>query len=418
MKKIIFTNKKYVHKHKEENVLIYNTRRGLPRKISSDILINSIIPKLSPEDKEFVLKNYSKEKFMFLLEKKKLDQEYFLLHSLPHEIDISFALEFLKMTKVSNTDKIKLFRFYYREKEKEVFSLKDGIVESDELKILEITKMRDWYISNEDKTRLSEILELFPEQPKDDIFYCNMHVNPTHNYFFEHPNEHVPGLMLIEAVRQFSIACCHLFGKVPLTGVSFLLSSMDSNFQSFLEVNFPIKFKCFNRSKFKKRAGYWVDIDMDIIVFQKNKQMANFTITAKCISKNTFNSYRIDSAVHNKRSRFLPLKHFYHDVTIRNAGKQKYICDLVDISMTGLRIKFSNPDVEIDMPELSDCLEFFLFFQNIGIVHGECQMIWLERYNDELHAGLIITNLSDLDKENLAETIKTMCFVREEREIL
>ena len=162
--------------------------------------------------------------------------------------------------------------------------------------------------------------------------------------------------------------------------------------------------------------GYWVDIDMNIIVYQKHKEMASFSIIAKCVNKETFKMFRNENIKHDVSPRFLPLQHFYHNINLIDSNKKKYICDLVDISNTGFRVKLTKQKlVETEYKSFS----FYIFFQEIGIIHGTCDLIWVHiNDKDEQHAGFKISILEDLDKEGLKEIIKTMCFIKEEREIV
>lgn len=417
MKNINLIDKAFVHKNKAENVLIYNVRRALPRKIEKSLFEEVLLKKVSAEEKKILLKHYSIERFIFLLENNSPNCDYYILHTLPHEVSENFALEFLKLMKVGVKNKYKLLKYFTRDKKNAVFVLRDEILESEELEILRILRMRDWHISGSDKTRLSDILEKFPEIPKSDIFYCNMHVDTRHEFFFEHPNDHVPGIMMIEAVRQFSVACCHIFGKIPLSGMNLILMSILSEFYSYSELNLPITFKCINRSIMKKKLGSWGDVDMDILVLQNNKKKAFFSIKAKNTPKKTFNNIRNNSFTYDSNSRFLPIKHYYNEITIRINNAKKILCELVDISMEGFRIKFSE-NMEITQEDLASPCEFFLFFQNIGFIHGTCSSIWVNNIDNEQQAGMKITGLENIDRENLQEVIRTMCFIREEREIL
>ncbi|EJN22261.1 beta-ketoacyl synthase family protein,A-factor biosynthesis repeat protein [Pseudomonas sp. GM79] len=61
----------------------------------------------------------------------------------------------------------------------------------------------------------------------------------THPFFYEHAQDHIPGLYLIEAVRQFGIACTHLFQGVP-HDFPFVLDDMHIQFDSFAEHDSPV----------------------------------------------------------------------------------------------------------------------------------------------------------------------------------
>lgn len=76
-----------------------------------------------------------------------------------------------------------------------------------------------------------------PEHP--DQFICQFALDPAHPFFFEHPLDHVPGLMIIEAGRQTGNAVCHLFYDVPF-GTSFVLSEAHFDFVAFAELSRPL----------------------------------------------------------------------------------------------------------------------------------------------------------------------------------
>ncbi|MCP3751633.1 beta-ketoacyl synthase N-terminal-like domain-containing protein [Pseudomonas sp. SBB6] len=61
----------------------------------------------------------------------------------------------------------------------------------------------------------------------------------AHPFFYEHAQDHVPGLYLIEAARQFGIACSHLFQGVPHE-FPFVLDDMRIRFDAFAEQDSPV----------------------------------------------------------------------------------------------------------------------------------------------------------------------------------
>lgn len=66
------------------------------------------------------------------------------------------------------------------------------------------------------------------------VYQCN-----DHSFFYEHPQDHVPGLYLIEATRQFGLACAHLFHNVPMDR-PFVLDDMHIQFSQFAEKTAPL----------------------------------------------------------------------------------------------------------------------------------------------------------------------------------
>ncbi|MDM8359617.1 AfsA-related hotdog domain-containing protein [Pandoraea communis] len=72
-----------------------------------------------------------------------------------------------------------------------------------------------------------------------DCFIANLHIDPSHPFFFEHPLDHVPGLMLIEANRQVGTAISHRFYEVS-HNLAFVLNSLDVVFEHFAELSAPL----------------------------------------------------------------------------------------------------------------------------------------------------------------------------------
>jgi hypothetical protein len=62
-----------------------------------------------------------------------------------------------------------------------------------------------------------------------------LRVDERHRYFFDHPTDHVPGMMLLEAFRQVGWRTANGARPVRLTGLS-------TSFQSFCELDAPVFF--------------------------------------------------------------------------------------------------------------------------------------------------------------------------------
>lgn len=78
------------------------------------------------------------------------------------------------------------------------------------------------------------------EQFQDDVILGELIQNVEHPFFYEHSVDHVPGLYLIEAVRQFATAATHLCYQVPRKQTVFVFDQLQVNFHSFAEVNQPL----------------------------------------------------------------------------------------------------------------------------------------------------------------------------------
>ncbi|MEO0848176.1 MAG: beta-ketoacyl synthase N-terminal-like domain-containing protein [Cyanobacteria bacterium J06648_1] len=63
--------------------------------------------------------------------------------------------------------------------------------------------------------------------------------DPQHPFFYEHPKDHVPGLYIIEAVRQLGTALSHLYYEVP-QDLPFILDDIQTQFYRFAEIDRPL----------------------------------------------------------------------------------------------------------------------------------------------------------------------------------
>lgn len=86
---------------------------------------------------------------------------------------------------------------------------------------------------------VERIEALPPTSDSLDRFLGRLVVDTSHPFFFEHPLDHVPGLMLIEGTRQVGTAISHLFYDVPFD-LAFILNRLDVRFTNFAELTSPV----------------------------------------------------------------------------------------------------------------------------------------------------------------------------------
>jgi hypothetical protein len=78
------------------------------------------------------------------------------------------------------------------------------------------------------------------DEDHPDDFIGQLFIDKTHPFFFEHPLDHVPGLMLVEAGRQLGTAVAHTAYGVPLGERVFILNGMEVDFTGFAELDQPV----------------------------------------------------------------------------------------------------------------------------------------------------------------------------------
>ena len=84
---------------------------------------------------------------------------------------------------------------------------------------------------------LVEYVRPVPGMP--DTYAARMVHDIDHPFFFEHPLDHIPAMMLVETGRQLGIAIAHLYLGVPLDRM-FATRAFDIRFDEFAELHTPV----------------------------------------------------------------------------------------------------------------------------------------------------------------------------------
>ena len=77
------------------------------------------------------------------------------------------------------------------------------------------------------------------QQLEEDLIIAEIVQDIHHPFFYEHPKDHVPGLYIIEAARQFGTVLSHLYYDVPLN-MPFILDNLQTQFYKFAETDRPL----------------------------------------------------------------------------------------------------------------------------------------------------------------------------------
>ena len=102
------------------------------------------------------------------------------------------------------------------------------------------------------KARDRNVLVARLERLHGDLIIGEMTQDVTHPFFYEHDQDHVPGLYLIEAARQYGTAFCHLCYDVDF-GDPFVLDACNASFRTMAEKDAPVFF--FTETYHKGYAG-------------------------------------------------------------------------------------------------------------------------------------------------------------------
>ncbi|NCN11566.1 MAG: pilus assembly protein PilZ [Leptospira sp.] len=402
---------KYTRTYHQKDSLISNVRRALQRRIPGEQFEQLIATYLSKEEQDFLMNYYIK--------RSDKDGFYYNLKSIPSKISPETADQLFEEVSISDEDRTYLMNFYKLNEIENKYVLQEPVTEKDEIKMLQMFKRRSLHIGNSEKTMISKIMEKIDGLPKKDIFFANLYTAPEHE-FFSPPNlKHISGMQIVEAARQFGIACHHIFGKVPFEGVTFLLQNINSEFYQYAKMNMPIKMR--NVLKFVKFAkdGSWNQTKLEITIYQENLEISKVEMEATILPLKVYKRLKEgQEEVYEIDPRYRLIERFKHNISLRT-GNQKFICTIENFSLHGFMVaSVGSPPMEFEM---NDAIEFFMHFDIAGFIHGKCKLLWTrenDQNDDMFFSGYEITEISQLDSENLKESIARYGRLIEDREIV
>ncbi len=123
-----------------------------------------------------------------------------------------------------------------------------------------------------------------------DVFLGEIYQHLTHPFFYEHPKDHVPGLYLIEAIRQFGTALSHLHYDVPMDD-AFILDDMQVKFHSFAETSRPLFVICLIQNK-RHARGRLEQMRSQGLLVQNQQVIGTANGTYKFMAASRYSSLR------------------------------------------------------------------------------------------------------------------------------
>lgn len=400
-------NKKYVHKSNDDNVHIYNVRRALPRIISSDIFENEIPNDITEDEYNYLTKYY------LPVTQRTFEDETFiyLLSSLPYQIKIDTLDSIIALQNDLNKNFIK--KFYSKNINNKNYTLSEDIDDSDELRLANILDLHSMLITDSEKRYLSEIFEKVTSLDKEEIFYANMFVNPSHNYFFEHNLDHVSGMMVIETARQLFVSISHIFGKAPVSNeVDFILSSLNSSFKDYLLMSYPIRMKLVMDKITYTDKGFWNSVVSNITFIQEYKEKALFNIEGIIMDKNIHDSIVRKKVIKNITTRNNDVCPRHNDIYLKmiHTNNIGFFGSIIDISPKHFIAEFHIPIIF----EKIDSFDFKINYMKTIHSQGKCCLEWQHESEERNIVRFKIDEVNDENCNNIIEIIKSISLTREQ----
>ncbi len=405
--KINFPNNIYLHKEKSENIHIYNLRRSLPRKIPAEIFETEILPGLNERDRVLLLNYYIRERRNCDSNMNSRIPGIYLLSSVPNRINTKTMAEFINDELSDKKNRDTILNLYRKEENRDSYLLNKEINISNEMDIIKILFKKNFLITDAESTRISEILEGFDCIKWDDNYIANVHIDPSHPYFFEHLLDHVPGMMLIETARQLFTACSHIYGKIPLKGISFILNNMNMNFNEYIFLSYPVRVELVVEHVTYHNEGFWYTCTCKVNFYQDFRIKAAISLSGAAIKNSV-----IDNLIMTK-----------HATKIQFMKKPPFECNLYlsdhnDICTEGT-ISDISPKHFIAIIEENSHLktgeefEFKISLQDTYKTHGICKLKKYQVIENKKCGYFLITQLNPVDRANVNEIIKRINHARE-----
>jgi A-factor biosynthesis hotdog protein len=120
---------------------------------------------------------------------------------------------------------------------------------------------------------------------RTDHFRGILCVHRGHTFFFEHERAHVPGIYLIEAARQMSIAAAHMFYEVPFDVYEFVMTECSARFRNVANIDDPlIAEQTLSRHVYRK--GRLVSMYGVVVIRQGHLEIASLSGSIVLLSRN------------------------------------------------------------------------------------------------------------------------------------
>lgn len=121
-------------------------------------------------------------------------------------------------------------------------------------------------------------------------FVAEMTQDRRHGYFYEHFLDHVPGLYVVEAVRQAATALCHLYRGVDYSH-AFILNRLSVSFSHFIETDQPA-FIHLRITDETVRDGRVKLMEVDARVVHQGREVARISGGGDVSSRDEYAGYR------------------------------------------------------------------------------------------------------------------------------
>lgn len=393
-------DKELVHKRNSENVLVTKLRRILPHSIENNAFL-TLKAQLDTDASDALDYAYQActEETIFG------NGDHYLMREVQGCLTLSPQIYEQVLQTLPETDK-SIFHESYQLLDlargyRLVKTLDDDLLR----RIVRLGNLRAYYLSNEAQTTVSELLEASFDWEKPDVFFANMVINSSHSFFFEHPNEHVPGLMVIEAARQMVVSISHQYGKIGLNGSHLVLNDLDAKFLGYIELYNPVLLRAEVLQK-REHHGEWTSLSMEITLHQNGSKLGVIVCNGSKIGAGVFEKIRKLKRSELFTLPFYPIEGLNYQLLLKSPQETVWIeAHIKQLNLSEFVLELPG------CPNLGDSpFDFVFVVLNLGITKGSCTAL-------EINADscrFTIDTLPKNEEEQLTLFLKRCCKVPEE----
>jgi len=379
-----------VHKDFDDDVLIANMRGLTPSWIPARVLDE---PGLSGDERELLRFAYSHERSDLSASERKLG-----LCSLPAVIAAGVVNTLPKETQEA------VFR-HFSERDGAWHLTRENLDEMDLVLLASHFFDRSKHLSDEDRFRVSQALDKVTWLVRPKVSCFNMVMDTTNYFFYRKHHEHVPGIMIIEVVRQAMYAQYYRYSAFAKGQVSLTIENLNVNFLGFVNANYPVRIQVADHRSEAQIASDAPNEERVATFSQLGRVVAVVTRRANPSKMNLFK--RLRNVKPSAQARFIPRKCIAPVGTFSWQGKPVMEGRIHDVSIGGIKVSFD----EATEIEPGATAQTSMFAEGIGFIAAVMEARWVQRKGTRLMVGFSIAQMDLTSTYRLREAIKNFTFV-------
>jgi hypothetical protein len=390
-----------VHKEFEDDVLICNLRGALPNFIEIDLLNN---PVLSNSDIELLNRFYKPIGALADVPQAMNSDDglgsKLYLQCMPAQLSLG---DLAQGAPLGTSDSLPLTRHY------EVLG---GVAwlsqawmnEVDQVQLMDHFVPRNCWVSDIDRAKVSAVLDKLAVPGRPQSQYSSMVMDTKNYFFYRKHHEHVPGIMMIEVIRQAMYAQYYKFSRFKKGEISLTIENLNVNFMGFVNSNYPCRVMV-EDVRSPEQALSDDSEERTATIYQANKPVAVAQMRAKPIKMNLFK--RLRNVKPAASIRFIPVKNIASQVAFVNESGAQLEGTLNNLSIDGLNASFtSTPGFS-----LGGKADLFMFVDGLGFINARLEPRWQQEAGSNVSMGFRITDINQSSAHRLRDAIKNFTFI-------